>query len=125
MAEGTAPAPRLRVFRELDVSKLTKEFKEAIAAHEGADILPYVDANRPRDIGLTEEIMEHTIGAILVNPEGETLARFEGRDGWLKAEKARASARVTFNLDFDEEPSPVQRKGRGRTAELGITPDED
>lgn len=101
MIDQSAFNPRLRVFRKLDVDKLTQDFLDKVEVEEGrAD---YVDADRPRDLPYTEEIIERTIGAALVDAEGNILAEFRGAEAVAKAEKARSSARVTFSVDVDDE----------------------
>lgn len=94
-----ALGPQLRVFRRLDVERLSPEFIEKIGEKEGT--VEYVDADRARDWEWTDEIMQTTVGAALVDAEGNILAEFDGPDGWRKAERARATAKVTFELDFD------------------------
>lgn len=96
----TPVIPNIRVFRRLDTSLLSTEFVEKVSVEE--DDIEYVDANRARDAWQTEEIMEATLGAALVDAEGNVLAEFEGPDAYLKAEKAKASARVTFSMEIED-----------------------
>lgn len=93
--------PRLRVFRKLDVDALSEDFVEKILKDEGS--VEYVDHDRARDLPFTEEIMATTIGAALVDSEGNILAEYPGSDAWKKAEKARSTARITFDIDLDED----------------------
>lgn len=109
MTTPTIAVPRLRIFRELDVNSLSEEFIDAITKAEGT--LPYVDADRPRDYPLTEEILENTVAAILVDPDGQVLGKFDGPEGWLAAEKAKSTARVTFDISVDTDAKP-RRRGR-------------
>lgn len=99
--ELTAQTPSLRVFRALDADRLSDEFKEKFLAEEGA--YDYVDGDKARDHAWTEEIMETTIGAVLVDAEGNVLHEFEGPTALRKAEAARSSARITFSIGFDED----------------------
>jgi len=100
MIDQSAFAPQLRVFRKLNVRKLSDAFKETIGASEGQ--YEYVDAGRARDQAWTEEIMEHTIGAAIVDARGEFVKEFPGADGFLAAERSRASARVVFDYELPE-----------------------
>lgn len=97
--ELTAQTPSLRIFRALDTNGLSEEFKDKIGAEEGA--FDYVDGDKARDFAWTEEIMENTIGAALVDAEGNVLHEFDGPNALAKAESARSSARITFSIDFD------------------------
>lgn len=94
-------APQLRVFRQLDVKKLSPDFIETVGAAEGS--VEWVDAARARDQIWTEEIMDATIGAAIVDARGEFVKTFPGKDGFLAAEKSRSSARVVFDYDLVEE----------------------
>lgn len=93
--------PKLRIFRRLDVDRLSPEFIEKIGQDEGS--VEYVDHDRPRDLGFTEEILEATVGAALVDSEGQILAEYNGPDAWRKVEKAKAGARITFDIDLDDD----------------------
>lgn len=90
--------PQLRVFRRLDVGKLSPDFIETIGAAEGNYEL--VDVDRARDQMWTEEIMKTTIGAALVNADGDILKEFPGKDGFLAAERAKSSARVVIDYEM-------------------------
>lgn len=116
-----AAQPKLRVFRELDEERLTEAFVDANQRFEGGT-LPYVDVDRPRDVELTEEIMETTIAAVLVDTEGNIVARFEGEDAWQQAERARATARITFSLDI---PQPKKGKSSRQKVEEAIAVADD
>lgn len=63
----------------------------------------YVDGDRARDLEWTDEIVAHTIGAALVDDEGEIVTEFDGEDAVERAERARASARIVFNVDLGED----------------------
>lgn len=101
MIDQSIFTPQLRVFRQLDQSKLTDEFKVTIGEAEGST--EWVDANRARDLGWTEEIMAATIGAALVDANGQFVKKFDGPDGFRVAEKARSSARVVFDYELPAE----------------------
>lgn len=112
-----AGRPNLRVFRVLDESRLTDAFVDANERFEGGT-LPYIDVDRPRDAELTEEILETTIGAVLVDQNGEIVANFEGKLAWQQAEAARQSARITFTLDV---PEPKQKRSARQKVEDAVT----
>jgi hypothetical protein len=107
MSPSTAAAsplfmvPNLRVFRQLDVDKLSDEFKEKIGLGEGN--YEYVDIDRARDFPYTEEIMQTTIGAVLADAEGNILATFAGPQAWVRADRARQGARITFDINLEDE----------------------
>lgn len=106
MIEQSVFQPKLRVFRQLNVSKLSKEFVAKLQIEEGG--VEWVDANRARDLGWTEEVMSATIGAAIVDAEGNFLAKFTGKNATSKAEAARANARLTFSVDVGaSEPESV------------------
>jgi len=91
--------PQLRIFRKLDVDGLSEEFIEKVGAEEGD--FEYVDVDRARDGVYTDEIMEYTIGAALVDSEGSILHEWDGADAVARAERAKGSARVTIDMDVD------------------------
>lgn len=115
MIDQSVFLPQLRVFRKLDQRKLSDEFIETIGKAEGTT--EWVDANRARDLGWTEEIMEATIGAALVDAQGQFVKTFDGPDGFILAEKAKASARVVFDYevasddDADDDDLPAGFEG--------------
>lgn len=92
--------PNLRVFRRLDVDRLSPEFIDYIGETEGS--YEYVDANIGRDYGFTEEIMNTTVGAAIVDEQGNVIREYDGLDAWRLAEKAVAGARVTLGIEVDE-----------------------
>lgn len=118
-----AGQPRLRIFRVLDEKRLSEAFVDANQRFEGGT-LPYVDADRPRDVELTEEIMEATIGAVLVNTQGEVVAEFDGNDAVSKAERAKSSAKITFSLDLPEE-KPKRGSRAAVTAAVEVADEAD
>lgn len=97
--------PKMRVYRKLDTQKLSPEFIEHLSLHEDGTV-EYVDADRARDQVWTEEIMEFTVGAALVDEEGNIVKTFDGPNGFVAAEKARSSVRVIFDYEVDDE-NPV------------------
>lgn len=97
MIEQSVFQPKLRVFRQLDVGRLSKEFVSRLQIEEGS--VEWVDANRARNLEWTEEVMSATIGAAIVDAEGNFLAKFTGKNATSKAETARANARLTFSVD--------------------------
>jgi hypothetical protein len=117
-------SPKLRVYRILDEDRLTEAFKDANLRHEGGT-LPYVDGDRARDVELTEEIMETTVGAALVDQQGEIVAEFEGKDAVRKAEMARKTARITFSLDIPEKPKRNRRQEVEATVAVADAEDGD
>lgn len=101
MIDQSVFAPQLRVFRQLDVDKLSPEFKATVGEAEGS--FEWVDAGRARDEIWTDEIMQSTIASALVDANGQILRTFPGPDGFKAAEKARASARMVFDVDLPDE----------------------
>lgn len=99
---------QLRVFRKLDVEALSEDFVEKIGIEEGN--YEYVDADRARDFEWTEEIMATTIGAAVVDADGEIIAEFSGPDAVNKALGVRASAKMTFSLDLGDEEAPAKAR---------------
>lgn len=100
MIDQSVFKPKLRIFRQLDKSGLSEDFIATVGEAEGS--IEYVDADRARDFGWTEEIMANTIAAVLVDDKGSIVARFDGPDGFKAAEKARTSARVVFDIDIPD-----------------------
>jgi hypothetical protein len=101
LINSIALAPKLRVFLELDYSNLTPDFLAKVEVEEGrAD---YVDADRPRDLPYTEEILENVAGAVVVDEDGNIVAQFKGKTAFAKALRARSNARVTFDVKTDVE----------------------
>jgi hypothetical protein len=92
--------PDLRVFLRLDVDRLSNEFIEVIGDKEGN--FEYVDADLGRDYEYTEEIMQTTIGAAIVDDQGNILREYEGDGAVDKARRAVSGAKVTLGLDIDE-----------------------
>lgn len=90
--------PTLRIFAKLDASKLSDAFKEVIGDAEGS--YEAVDWDLARDLPWTEEIMEAYTTFLVVDEAGEVLVEV---DSLPKAERVRSSAKVTFNLEVDEE----------------------
>lgn len=97
--EVTAQTPSLRVFRKLDLDRVSAEFIEKMEKEEGS--AEYVDGDLARDYDWTVEIIAATIGAALVDAEGQVLHEFDGTDAVKHAEAARSSAKITFAIDFD------------------------
>lgn len=116
--------PRLRVFRLLDQSSLSKDFIETVGPAEGT--LPYVDHDLSRDLPWTQEIQATTIGAALVDEHGDIVAEFDGPDGWRLAEQAKDSARITFSLEV-EQARKAPRAAKVEKAEVvrNIEPEVD
>lgn len=59
----------------------------------------YVNNDYPRDYFITHELIEKTAGFALSDSEGNIVATF---DTLKAAEKARAGAKVTFEVKVDE-----------------------
>lgn len=116
---------QLRVFRKLDVEALSEDFVEKIGIEEGN--YEYVDADRARDYEWTDEIMATTIGAAVVDADGEIIAEFSGPDAVSKAMDVRASAKMTFSLDLgdveDEAPAPRRRQSAAKLPAF-VAPEE-
>lgn len=93
--------PSLRIMRELDQSKLSPEAIDHFNRNE--DGPEYVDHDRARSAEYTEEVMAATKSALLLDDAGRVVAKFPGASGWMKAEKARSSARVTFDVEIGED----------------------
>jgi hypothetical protein len=91
--------PQLRVFRRLDQRLLSPEAVEYFDQEEGSS--QFVDSDRARNFEWTQEVMSATDGAALVDGDGNILYEFSGDDAVAKAEKARSSARMTFDLGID------------------------
>lgn len=92
--------PNLRIFFKLNQDLLSEDFIEKIGREEGGT--EYVDAEIARDFGWTEEIMKARVGVALVDEDGDTIAEFKGGTALARAEKARSSAKVTFDIDVEE-----------------------
>lgn len=90
--------PQLRIFAQLDVDKLSKEFKETIGKAEGT--FEAVDWDKARDLPWTEEVMAAVESFLVVDEEGEVLTTV---DTFAKADRVRQSARVTFQVEVDED----------------------
>lgn len=90
--------PELRIFAKLDVDKLSKEFIEVVGKAEGT--VEAVDWDRPRDLPWTEEVMGAVESFLVVNDEGEILVEV---DTFEKADRVRKTAKVTFQVEVDEE----------------------
>lgn len=116
----------LRVFRHLDTEAMSDEFKVTIGEREGG--FEYVDAEVARDWEWTDEIMQITIGAALVDVEGNIVAEFDGPDGWKQAIEARAGAKMQLQTIFDGIPAADDPRDaelaelRARLAELEAEP---
>jgi hypothetical protein len=99
-SKAVQPAsPVLSVYRQLDPKRTSPEFKAYIVDFEQGDP-SFVSADRPRDYVWTDEIVHATTGYALVDASGGVLARFDSLD---KAEAAKASARIVFDVAIDAE----------------------
>ena len=93
----TSFQPNLRIFAKLDVDRLSDEFKETVGKAEGT--FEAVDWDRARDLPWTEEVMGCVVGYLIVDEEGNVVTQ---ADTLAQAEKVRASARFTFDVEVDE-----------------------
>lgn len=92
----------LDIYFKLDRGALSEEFVAATVAREG-DVLPYVAYDLGRDEWMTEEITRTRIGTAIVNPDtGDILGEFSGEDSLAKAQRAAASATVTFAVEVED-----------------------
>lgn len=90
--------PTLRIFAKLDTDKLSREFIETIGSAEGS--YEAVDWDLARDLPWTEEVMSSVESFLVVDDEGNVLTEV---DTFAKADSVRRSARVTFQVEVDEE----------------------
>lgn len=98
--------PQLRIFYKLDERLLSEEFIQKIGTEEGR--VDYVDAEKARDFAWSEEIMEARIGAALVDEDGDILAEFKGPTALARAEAARGSVKVTFDMGIDTGDADIE-----------------
>jgi hypothetical protein len=95
LAQSTAG---LRVFRRLDPKLTTPAFKSFIRDNEGGNP-EFLDGEVARDYIWTDEIVDSTVSFAVVGQGGDVLAEFKTLDA---AEKAKASAKVVFDVQLDD-----------------------
>lgn len=99
--------PALRVFRHVDADNLHPNVRDAIERREGrAD---YVDTDLARDWEETEEIIDNTIGAALVDSDGTVVFEREGKDAFKVISRAAAGAKVSVEIDLGIEDAPKSK----------------
>lgn len=103
----------LRKVAGLDLSEaqIAKEFSKTYFEIDGQGT--FVDDDFPRDSGVTEEIMSHTVGWTLFDADWRVLANYARLD---TAIKARDGAKVVFSTEVEIEPEDESTSQIGRAA---------
>lgn len=92
-------AAGLTIYRKLNPKITTDAFKAFITNDEAGNP-DFVDGERVRDYVWTDEIVEATVGFAVVGQNGDILAEFPSLEA---AEKAKASAKVVFDVKIDDD----------------------